>query len=344
MKKIIGFLLLAGVLIFATFPLANVAAQTPTPEPGNVISGDQVIIGNTFRLNTGERLDGSLLVIGGTATIANESDLNGDIVLIGGTISVRGNVNGDIVAIGGAVNLESYAEINGGITLLGGNLNRSPLAKISGNISEQSPEVFNFNLNKPDNIILPFVPFQNPLTKSLNTLLEALAMAVLAVIIGLLLPNQLKRVSDTAFREPLVAGGVGVLTIIVAPIILMLFVLTILLIPVSLLGMMVLILAIFYGFVAIGYEIGQRIAALLKTSWSPSISAGIGVLLLSLVTGFATFIPCIGMLIGIIISIIGLGAVVISRFGSSKYAYRVVQAVIPPMAPPQSPDSTNTPS
>jgi len=344
MKNIIRFLLLTSVLIFAIVPLADVAAQTPTPEPGHVITGDQVIIGNTFRLNTGERLEGSLLVIGGTATIANESDLNGDIVLVGGTISVRGQVNGDIVAIGGAVNLESYADINGGITLLGGNLNRSPLAKISGNISEQSPEIFNFNSNKPGNIILPFVPTQKPLTKLLNTLLEALAMAVLAVIIGLLLPNQLKRVSDTVIREPLVAGGVGVLTIIVAPIVLMLLMITVLLIPVSLLGMIVLILAVFYGFVAVGYEIGQRIAALLKTSWSPSISAGIGVLLLSLVTGYATFIPCIGMLIGIIVSIIGLGAVIISRFGSSKYAYRVVQAVIPPTAPSQPPESTNTPS
>jgi hypothetical protein len=166
-------------------------------------------------------------------------------------------------------------------------------------------------------------------------------MAVLAVIIGLLLPNQLKRVSETAFREPLVAGGVGVLTIIVAPIVLMLLVLTILLIPVSLLGILVLILAIFYGFVAVGYEIGQRFASLVKTSWNPSISAGIGVLLLSLVTGFATCIPCIGVLIGIIVNIIGLGAVVISRFGSSKYAYRVVQAVIPPAAPPQPPESTD---
>jgi cytoskeletal protein CcmA (bactofilin family) len=333
--------ILISVIVVAAFAPSAAFAQTPTPVPGNEISGDQIIIGNTFRLESGEALSGNLLVIGGTATIADKANLNGDIVLVGGTISVSGNVNGDIVAVGGAVNLESYAVVSGGITLVGANLNRSPLAKVSGTISEQNPEIFNFDFNQPGGVKLPFAFTQNPLTKLLNTTLQALAMAVLAVILGLLLPNQLKRVSDTVVREPLIAGGVGLLTIIVAPTVLMLLVITILLIPVSLLGMLVLVLAIFYGFVAVGFEIGQRIAALFKTTWNPSISAGIGVLLLSLVTGYATFIPCIGVLIGIIVSIFGLGAVVISRFGSSKYAYRVVQAVMP-TTPPQ-PPSTETP-
>ncbi len=333
MKNVIRLVILIGGIIFAAIAPSTAFAQTPTPVPGNDISGDQVIIGNTYRLESGETLTGNLLIIGGTAAIADQANLNGDIVLIGGTVSVSGNINGDIVAVGGAVNLESYAEVSGGITLVGANLNRSPLAKVSGTISEQNPEIFNFDFNQPSGWKLPFAFTQNPLTKLLNTTLQALAMAVLAVILGLLLPNQLKRVSDTVVREPLIAGGVGLLTIIVAPTVLMLLVITILLIPVSLLGMLVLVLAIFYGFIAVGFEIGQRIATLFKTTLNPSISAGIGVLLLSLVTGYATFIPCIGALIGIIVSIFGLGAVVISRFGSSKYAYRVVQAVIPPTQP-----------
>jgi len=67
-----------------------------------------------------------------------------------------------------------------------------------------------------------------------------------------------------------------------------------------------------------------------KDTWHPSIAAGIGTLLLSLVTGFAGVIPCVGWVLGFLASIIGLGAVVISRFGSTKYATKVISAVIQP--------------
>lgn len=328
-------LIVAVLLVFAFNPI-TVFAQTPTPPSGAVITGDQVVIGNTFRLDAGETLNGSLLVIGGTASISEDSTLNGDMVLIGGTISVRGKVTGDIVAIGGAVTVEDTAVIEGGLTLLGASLNRSPLAEIIGGISEQTPEIFNFDPEKTEGWKLPFVTADRPVTKLLNTTFQALAMGVLAVIIGLLLPAQIKRVADTVIQEPLITGGVGLLAIIVAPIVIVLVGITIILIPVSLLILLVFMLAILFGFIAIGFEIGERIAILFKTSFHPSISAGIGVLLLSLITGYATLIPCIGWVIGAIVTILGLGAVVISRFGSSKYADRIIQAVIPPSSP-QSP-------
>jgi hypothetical protein len=164
-------------------------------------------------------------------------------------------------------------------------------------------------------------------------------MAALAVILGLLLPQQIKRVADTISKEPLVTGGVGLLSIVVAPILLVLLTITIILIPVTILGTLLVGLAVLFGWVAIGYEIGQRLALLFKTTWHPSIAAGIGVLLLGLVTGFATLIPCIGWLVGVIVAILGLGAVVISRFGSSKYANKVAQAVAPSAPLPPNPPS-----
>ncbi|MBP9040486.1 MAG: hypothetical protein KBF64_01790 [Anaerolineaceae bacterium] len=343
MKKITCRIVLIAFVLFA-FALSPelVFAQTPTPPSGEVITGDQIIIGNTFRLESGETLDGSLLVIGGTASISKDSVLDGDMVLIGGTITVKGEVTGDIVAIGGAVTLEDTAVVQGGVTLLGASVNRSPLAEIVGGISEQTPEIFNFDSQKIEGWKLPFTAAQKPVTRLLNTTFQALAMAVLAVIIGLLLPAQVKRVADTVIREPLITGGVGLLTVIVAPIVIVLVAITILLIPVSILILLAYMLAILFGFIAVGFEIGQRIASLFKTTFHPSISAGIGVLSLSLVTGYATLIPCIGWVVGAIVTILGLGAVIISRFGSSKYADRIVQAVIPPSSPqtPTPPDSS----
>lgn len=342
MNKINRIFVIAAILVALLITPITALAQTPTAEPTKTISGDQVVIANTYRLLSGDELIGNLAVIGGTATLDEGSTMTGDVFLTGGTLTVSGTVNGDFIAIGGAVNIEDTADINGNISLIGATIKKSPLAEINGEITEQSPKFFDFNLSDPKAINFPFTAKTSILTKMLQASLQALAMAALAVILGLLLPNQIKRVADTISKEPLVTGGVGLLTVVVAPILLVLLTITIILIPVTLLGTLLVGLAVLFGWIAIGFEIGQRFSVLFKTTWHPSIAAGIGVLLLGLVTGFATLIPCVGWLIGVIVAILGLGAVVISRFGSSKYANKMVQAVVPsapiPPTPPSAPE------
>lgn len=334
------FIAIALLVILLTAPASVVLAQTPG---GRKISGDQIVIANTYRLEAGDELTGNLAVIGGTATLDVGSTMTGDVFLTGGTITVSGTVNGDFIAIGGAVNIEDTAVINGNISLIGATLKNSPLAEINGEITEQSPKFLDFDFSNPQNIDIPFTPSQTPLTKMLQASLQALAMAALAVILGLLFPQQIKRIATTFASEPLVTGGVGLLTIVIAAILLVIFTLTIILIPITALSALLLGIAIVFGWIAIGHEIGQRIAGLFKATWHSSIAAGIGVLLLGLVTGFATLIPCIGWLVGVIVAVVGLGAVVISRFGSAKYANKMAQAVLPnaaiPPAPPEPPKS-----
>ncbi len=344
MKKTLTFLVVTTLLMLA-FTHSPVLAQDP--EPGNTISGDQVIIGNTFRLESGETLDGSMLIIGGTATTVADSKVNGDLILIGGTLTVNGSVDGDIVSIGGVVNLEDAAVVNGSLTLVGASLKRSPSAQISGSVSEETPHFLDFDFLDENGLKLPFTPNQKPLNRVLTATFQALVMAVLAVLIGLLLPRNMKNSAAALVREPVVTGGVGLLTTVVAPVILVLLSITIILIPVALLAAIALGLAIVFGNIVVGYEIGNRLSTVFKDTWHPSIAAGIGTLLLSLVTGFAGIIPCIGWVLGFIASILGLGAVVTSRFGSTKYANKVVQAVIapqqpftPPEEPPQEPPAT----
>lgn len=339
------YLLLTAILALVVVSVAPspVLAQTPTPTDGVTITGDQVVIGNTFQLQTGETLDGNMLVIGGTVTTRTDTRVNGDIVLVGGTISLDGEVNGDIVAIGGAVSVNENATVNGGLTMIGATLQRAEGAEISGGVSQQNPDLFRITVPENEQWGLPFSKWNNPLARMLSASLQALGMGILAVIIGLLLPKQVKRVSDELTREPLVAGGVGLLTIIVAPIILVLLTITILLIPVAILSIIVLAFAVLFGLIAIGYEIGERLSGLFKATWHPSIAAGLGTLLLSLVIGFANLVPCVGWMLGLIAGFLGLGSVIVSRFGSEKYAARIVKAVLPVSEPPptggESPES-----
>ncbi len=331
MKKSLVVLIVLFLALVVALP-APVLAQDNNPPSGSTITGDQVVIGNTFRLESGDTLDGSMLIIGGTATTATGSEVNGDLILIGGTLGIDGSVYGDIVSIGGAVNLGESAIINGDLSMLGANLQRSSGAVINGKIEEESPNFIGEGAASQWKRWIPFGNWNDPLRMLLTTIFEALAMGILAVLVGLLLPHNVKNIATNVVREPLVSGGIGLLTIIVAPIILLLLAITIILIPVSLLAFIALGLALLLGFIAVGYEVGQRLATLFKTTWHASIAAGVGTLLLSLVTGIAGLIPCVGWVLWFIAGMIGLGAVITSRVGSEKYVKKLYQAVIQPDA------------
>ena len=339
MKKFFVSLAVTLITLFIFIP-ATVSAQGT--EPVTIISGDQIIVGNSFRLEANETLEGNLLVIGGTAITVQGSTINGAVLLIGGTITIDGNLNGEIVSIGGVINLEEHAVVDGSLTLVGANLKRSPSAQISGTISEESPGFLdNFEFFNKNGVAFPFTQKQSVFTRVFNATIESLVIAALAVVIGLLIPSNLKNMAGTLVKQPAITGGVGLLTILVTPIILVLLAITILLMPISLLAAFVFAIAVFVGYIVVGYEIGRRFGELFKDSWHPSIAAGVGTLLLSLITNMAGLIPCIGWILGFLVSIIGLGAVIISRFGSTKYAASVVQAMVSPIVEVPAQDPPN---
>jgi hypothetical protein len=126
----------------------------------------------------------------------------------------------------------------------------------------------------------------------------------------------------------------GLLTVIVVPALMILLIITLILSPFGLLGFLLLGLAMLFGWIAMGYEVGKRIVASLKVDWAAPIVAGMGVLVLSLVSelvNFNDFIRCLGWILPAFISLLGLGAVVISRFGSNGYVHPA--APVPPVMP-----------
>jgi hypothetical protein len=340
MKNGYRLLCLFAMLAFCLFIIVPASAQTPTPEPIKTYQGDKLVIGDTFRLKVGEVLEGNLAVIGSTANIEKGAVVNGDVILTGGTIAIEGTVNGNVLAIGGAVNIEDTAAINGDVVSVGASVKHSALAKISGQITEQAPINLNFNTAKESS---PAQTKQDLLAKLLTAAFESLAMAALAVVLALVFPEQIKRVSDALSKEPLVCGGVGLLIIIGAPVALIILTITIILIPVTIVASMLLALALIYSWMVVGYNLGYRLSHLFHASWPTPVASGIGVLILSLVVGLIFLIPCIGWIIGFILSLIGLGAVVISRFGSTRYANKLAQTTvlsqIPP-GPPQTPEAS----
>jgi hypothetical protein len=291
---------------------------------------DRVVVGGTFTLESGETHQGSLAVFGGAVTTEPDSTVNGDVVLVGGTVELGGTVNGNVVGIGGAVRLTEDANINGDVVTIGATLRREDGAVIDGQVVNGMDIPFSTtipNIVDEGEIIIPPIPqpptvvnYTNPFLEIIWFFFRTFLYAALAVLLVMFLSSHIEKVADAAINEPVISAGAGLLTAVLGPLALIAITITIILIPVTLVAVLLLIAAWLFGWVALGFEVGRRIANALKIELAPAISAGIGTLVLLFVLGgINQLIPCIGWIPQTLVGLWGLGAVLMTRFGTQKY-------------------------
>ena len=179
--------------------------------------------------------------------------------------------------------------------------------------------------------------------------MRAFLWAALAVLVVLFLPRQVEQVSHAVVAQPVISAGLGVLTAVILPIILLLVAITIIGIPVSLLGVLALVISWAYGIVVLGLEVGKRLAQMLKVDLAAPVVAGAGTFILVLVmNGVKVAIPCVGWIFAALVGCLGLGAVLLTRYGTQPYPPLVSQAMLPPAedwtpGPPTPPAPPATP-
>jgi hypothetical protein len=158
----------------------------------------------------------------------------------------------------------------------------------------------------------------NPIGSAFGVLGQAILIAALAMLLSLFMRPQMERVADTLVRQPLVAGGVGLLTVFVSPLVALFMVLTIILILVVPFLALGLFLAWLFGLIAIGVEVGERFTRSIGQSWSSTLTAGFGTFLLVLITQGIGLVPCVGWTVPFLVGAIGVGAVVLTILDSRK--------------------------
>ena len=167
----------------------------------------------------------------------------------------------------------------------------------------------------------------------MNAFGQSFGIAILAMLVMLFLAPHADRVAHAIIAQPLTAGGLGLLTVIVAPIAIVLSIVTLILIPLAPIIVVVLVVAGVFGWIAIGYEVGQRFTQAIHQTWHPAFSAGLGTFALTLVGKALTGIPvlnCVGWLVPFLLSMAALGAVLMTRFGTQMVtAVRVPATEVP---------------
>jgi hypothetical protein len=231
------------------------------------------------------------------------------------------------------VTLGEQAVVNGDINLVGGNLQQADGAVVEGQVNDDPVAIFPFAFT-PGTFQMPWsrdfgmrnfnAPWMGialtPIWGGLTVLFRSLVWAVVALLVALFAARPLERTANAAMTNPAAAGGLGCLTAIVAPLLLVILAITICLAPFSLIGGFLLTLAWGYGLIALGFETGRRMAIALHQDWAPVVVAGLGTFVLTLVVNaVGALIPCVGWMLPALVGSFGLGAVLLTRFGARSY-------------------------
>lgn len=324
----------SGSTLLQTTNLLFAPVQADDPR---VIDGDKLVFGGEFNLKDGDILNGDLLVLGGIVHLEEGASINGDIAIIGGQFEINSYVLGDLFVMGGVGDVQAKATINGDVFTLGSQVNLDDAAVVNGEI--HLGDIPDSGLVLPTIPSVPTMPKELPnLSKSLFSgfsiahiitsaivgflwyILRSFLWAIVAILVVLFFPKPVDRVANAVVKQPFVDLAMGLLTAFVSLGLILLFIVTIIGIPISLLLIFVFSLCWAFGVISIGSEVGKRLSAAFNQHWASAVEAGVGVLLLTLVmNGIGKIIPCIGWLLPATVGVIGLGAVAMTKFGSTDY-------------------------
>ena len=339
MNKIGRSLTLLVLLFMLLAPASPAYAQSGGP--------GKIVFGENYTLKSGDALDGDLVVFGGNVTVEKGANLNGNLVVFGGQISSNGNLNGDVVVFGGQIALAEKAVVTGDVVTIGGQVNQAEGAKVLGQVvNNVSPK-----MQIPDTFVRPHInpPHinfnSNPFWTAAGIFYRSVIIAALAMLVVIFLKPQMEHVSQAIVKQPLMSGGVGLLTVFGGPIsilvVAVIMVVTLILIPVAVLvifaGALAIALAWLFGVIALGNEVGERFTQSINQSWAPAFTAGFGTFLLMLIGGAIGQIPCIGWMFTFLIALVGIGAAVLTRFGTRPIQTVAVTAYNPPASSDQLP-------
>ncbi|MFQ5812765.1 MAG: polymer-forming cytoskeletal protein [Anaerolineae bacterium] len=321
------------VLLACLLALLLAVSATPVFADGD---GGRIIFGESFTLESGERMDGDLVVLGGSVVLERRSRVDGNVVVMGGSARVAGEVNGDVVTFGGDVVLRSTAVVDGDLVTIGGNVQREPGAVVRGNEVggfefEGLPRFWTFptrlSFGRGRDLWSSFI------FDVFKAIFVALALAALGLLVVLFWPKQMSVVGQAILAAPLPSAGVGLLTGVVAVVLMVLLAITICLSPVAFLLFVATLVAGIFGWIAVGLLVGQRLLEAFKVRGVTSLMAvAAGTLLISLLRA----IPCLGAIMAFVVGCAGLGAVVLTRFGTQTYPLPKRVPPAPPVpAPPE---------
>ncbi len=316
-------------------------------------TGSKVNLFGDITVDKDELAEEAVAILG---TVRVEGEVSRDVTAVGGSVIINGRVGGGVTAVGGGVRLGPEAVVDGDVTSVGGSVVRAEGSQVHGQTSEVAM-VPSHRDDNWDDIDISFRPW-SPFVSGMDLFWRLAGVGVLALLVCLVLlvaRGTIEKVELRVAREPWLAGGVGLLTIVI---------LALALVPVTILLIITIVgcalialypfliialwLAAFVGYSAVALRVGRFLEARFSRSFgSPYSAAMVGVIaiealsilgaVISLGGGFLDFIAFVVLTVGFLVQfvawIVGFGAVLLARFGGPPGG-PVPAMVVPPPPPP----------
>ncbi len=259
------------------------------------------IFGGSLGLNGQEVECGDVIIFGGTLDVRGQ--VWGDILAFGSNIDIAGNVHGDINLYGGTVTLLDGSQLHGNVNVFGGSEQTEAGAQLDGSLHNRSEHVSFWLPGLGSGFAFPFW--------------SLVTWVVLGLALTSLLPEHMTFVRATVTSKTRRSLFLGLLSVLLAPTVLIILIALILPIPLAILIAVGLIVAWTFGTIAIGWLVGEYIMRAIAPRHNTRL-AQVAVGLTALVLLGA--LPYIGWIISASAGLLGLGAVFLSRFGTRLYS------------------------
>jgi hypothetical protein len=271
-----------------------------------------LILGLFFFSVSTVRADNSNIVkIGSDVTIEEGTKVR-NVLAIGGQITVDGIVDNHIVAIGGSVVLTGKAVVGGSVFCIGGIIVKGRGAEVHGNLTEinaddMSAAIANALSEEWEGWSWIFAII------SISVFLGVLLLTILTVF---LIPKPIRLISSAIKDKPFkvtVWGLAGLVLIVPLALLLAISVVGIVLIP---LEMTIVLCAVLIGFIATSQLVGRKLFTVLKRHDQSMMRETIWGLIILWLIGW---IPYVGWIVKMCAIVLGLGGVLLTRFGTNQH-------------------------
>ncbi|MFB0565526.1 MAG: hypothetical protein ACETWK_07590 [Candidatus Aminicenantaceae bacterium] len=266
-----------------------------------------------INVREGETQD-NIFTFGGNVVI--EGEVKESVVAFGGIIIVKGEVKGSVIGIGSNITLHSTAIVGEDVYSIGGTLTKEPGCIIKGDTVyfKTSEDISKFLRGAfKDVFSVSFIP----LILIIKTL-TFFIWFILALVLAALFPRQISLASTQIRKSFGSIFGIGLLSIVIyIGVVIFSALLCFLIIGIPLLVFFVILGVVIqiFGRVVLFFFLGESlIKAFSKSKISPLVAVIVGLVLLTIIR----FIPVIGFLFSLCLSIIGWGVVIKTKFGTTE--------------------------
>lgn len=285
----------------------DVICAGQTIQTDGTVEGDVRLAGQIVMLNG--KVDGNATVAAQTFTLENDATVN-DLAVAASVVTLNGKIERDAYAganslnVNGSVSRNLQADVErldlGGTAQVGGNVSyssnnelaRSEGAQVSGQVNRQEP-----NRQEQDDDWDAAQTFG-------GIMFMLLALLVVSMALAALFPRVLQRVTTNAVEKPGLTFVVGLVTILVAPVLIFGIMLTGIGIFLGLLLLLAFMLVLFTSWPLFGYYVGRML--LRKNSNNPLLYMLLG----STIVILLFLLPYINILVMLIAGSFGVGMVV----------------------------------